>query len=119
MGLGVITNKRRKTDEKNYERIVNRHILKIRFWQSVYTLALLAKNVIALKYQAYQQLSIYRLQIIFLRSLWQNDQSKLKNEQHKNPAEAKCGFATVGFWLCIPKYYRKNLVSSRKNFQLI
>lgn len=28
----------------------------MRFWQSVYTLALLAKNVIALKYQAYQQL---------------------------------------------------------------
>ena len=92
-------------------------------WQaefaSVYTFALLAKNVIALKYQAYQQLSIYRLEIIFLRSLWHNNQSKLKNEQHKNPAEAKCGFATVRFWLCIPKYYRKNLVSSRKNFQLI
>ena len=133
LGLGVIPNKRRKTDEKNYERTVNRHILKMRFlreciytcpacqvserlkigakWQaefaSVYTFALLAKNVIALKYQAYQQLSIYRLQIIFLRSLWQNDQSKLKTEQHKNPTKAKCGFATVGFWLCIPKYYRK------------
>ena len=70
-------------------------------WQaefaSVYTLALLAKNVIALKYQAYQQLSIYRLQIIFLRSLWQNDQSKLKTEQHKNPTKAKYDFATVGF----------------------
>ena len=97
LGLGVITNRRRKTDEKKYERFVNRHNLKMRFCESVYTLALLAKNVIALKYQAYQQLSIYRLQIIFLRSLWHNNQSKLKNEQHKNPAEAKCGFATVGF----------------------
>ena len=70
-------------------------------WQaefaSVYTFALLAKNVIALKYQAYQQLSIYRLEIIFLRSLWHNNQSKLKTEQHKNPAEAKKIFATVGF----------------------
>ena len=57
MGLGVIPNKRRKTDEKNYERIVNRHNLKTRFCKSVYTLALLAKNVIALKYQAHQQIA--------------------------------------------------------------
>lgn len=73
LGLGDIPNKRRKTDEKNYEQTVNRHNLKMRFLQkwvparpacqvcerlkigakrqaefaSVYTFALLAKNVIA------------------------------------------------------------------------
>ena len=44
LGLGVIPNKRRKNDEKNYERTVKHHNLKMRFCESVYTLALLAKN---------------------------------------------------------------------------
>ena len=49
-GLGkCFTNKRRKTDGKNYKRIVNRHNLKMRFCESVYTLALLAELVLHLK----------------------------------------------------------------------
>ena len=38
LGLGDIPNKRRKTDEKNYEQIVNQHNLKMRFWREcIYT----------------------------------------------------------------------------------
>ena len=39
----------KKTEEINYERIVNRHNLKMRFWQKLYNNALLAKLVMHIK----------------------------------------------------------------------